>query len=382
MSPFDADVLVGQGGQHPVGSDAQIEAGVGPLPRSRIVGRFHGEEQCVDAELAVVAERLGAAPSSQPTQDRFKLVAAWGELICRGAGGEVGSDMAGSIRLPAALNGVYGLKTTEHRVPTSGFFLPLDAGPNSVRVVNSLGPIARNLDDLELTLAIIAGPDGQSINIPAVPVDPHSAIDLSGLRIAVAQQLPGTVVARELRDQVGRFADTASDAGAIVTTDLPEFDWSAMYHQFGLLVSTIVGVFNPFADLTGDLRTLACYLTALSNRDRMYASWVSFFGDVDVLVCPAAADVAFAHQASGAPITIDAEPVDYHSFAAPHMLANMTGLPALVAPNGCSGAGLPTAIQLVGPAWNDTKHVAIARALEYAGVLPGYRQPPLPTRRP
>src|SRR2546422_5194640 len=66
---------------------------------------------------------------------------------------EVGSDLAGSLRLPAHFCGVYGLKTTEHRVPLTGFLRT--PGPRSVRILSCLGPMARDLGDLELALAII-----------------------------------------------------------------------------------------------------------------------------------------------------------------------------------------------------------------------------------
>jgi Asp-tRNA(Asn)/Glu-tRNA(Gln) amidotransferase A subunit family amidase len=82
---------------------------------------------------------------------------------------EIGSDLAGSLRLPAHFCGVYGLKTTEHRVPLTGFFRPPDGVPRSVRIMSCLGPMARDLGDLQLALAIIAGPDGQDGDVPPVP---------------------------------------------------------------------------------------------------------------------------------------------------------------------------------------------------------------------
>jgi amidase len=82
---------------------------------------------------------------------------------------EVGSDLAGSQRLPAHFCGVYGLKTTERRVPATGFFRPPGGGPQPVRVLASLGPLARDLDDLQLALCVIAGPDGHDADVPPVP---------------------------------------------------------------------------------------------------------------------------------------------------------------------------------------------------------------------
>ncbi|TIT27811.1 MAG: amidase, partial [Mesorhizobium sp.] len=73
---------------------------------------------------------------------------------------EVGTDMQDSIRLPAAFCGVYGLKPSEHRVSLAGAFPDPNGAPRSVRLMSCIGPLARDVDDLALILAIIAGPDG------------------------------------------------------------------------------------------------------------------------------------------------------------------------------------------------------------------------------
>ena len=86
---------------------------------------------------------------------------------------EVASDLAGSIRLPAHFCGVYGLKTTEHRVPFTGFFRQPEGVPRSVRILSCLGPMARDLGDLELALRILSGPDGQDGDVPPVPLGPR-----------------------------------------------------------------------------------------------------------------------------------------------------------------------------------------------------------------
>src|SRR5262249_45095722 len=75
---------------------------------------------------------------------------------------EVGSDLTGSIRLPAHFTGVYGLKTTEHRVPLTGFFGPAGA-PRPGRILSLLGPVAPDPHDLQLVVKVIAradDPDG------------------------------------------------------------------------------------------------------------------------------------------------------------------------------------------------------------------------------
>jgi amidase len=84
---------------------------------------------------------------------------------------EIGSDLAGSIRIPAHYCGVYGLKPTEHRVPITGHIPEPPGMPRGVRHMQTIGPLARSVDDLTLALRLIVGPDGRQWEVPPVPLD-------------------------------------------------------------------------------------------------------------------------------------------------------------------------------------------------------------------
>jgi amidase len=278
---------------------------------------------------------------------------------------EIGSDLAGSVRLPAHFCGVYGLKGTEHRVPATGFLRPPGGGPRPVRVMTSHGPMARDLDDLELGLSIIAGPDGRDSDVPPVPLGSRQRRPLPELRLAVAPTLPGSTVEKALRQQVERVAAAASDAGAKVEERLPEVDWPAMNELAMSLLFAITGVFDPTAELRDEQRTLGWYLTALDRRDRFISAWEEFFAEVDALILAPAQTTAFAHEATG-----------YEAEGAQLVFANLTGLPGLVAPAGLDGAGLPAGVQIIGPHWSELRLLEIAHELEQAGILPGFQAPP------
>lgn len=289
---------------------------------------------------------------------------------------EVGSDLTGSLRLPAHFCGVYGLKTTEHRVPFTGFFRLPNGGPRSVRIMSCLGPMARGLGDLQLALAVIAGPDGQDGDVPPVPLGPRRPRRLQDLRLAVAPSLPGATVARALRQQVERVAAQASDAGARVDERLPDVDWAALHALFADLVATITGVFDPGSDLRDEQRTLAWYLDAMDRRDRFIATWETYFQDLDALILPPAMASAFAHRESYAAVDVDGEAVPYLHHGHLLVFCNLTGLPALTVPAGLDPDGLPIGIQIVGPRWTEMRLLEIARQLEQAGILPGFQPPP------
>jgi amidase len=289
---------------------------------------------------------------------------------------EVGSDLAGSLRLPAHFCGVYALKTTEHRVPLTGFFrLPFDT-PRSVRIMSTLGPIARDLGDLELALSIVLGPDSYDSDVPPVPLATVGRRALADLSLAASAVPPHATLAKSVRRQVERVAEEAKAAGARVTERLPDVEWSDLHALFADLVTTITGIFSPESRLRDEQRALAWYLAALDRRDRFISLWEKYFEGVDALVLPAAITNAFAHCETGAPIPVDGQPVSYWEIAHPMVLGSLTGLPSLAVPAGFDEDGLPVGVQIVGPRWSETRLLEIARQLEQEGILPGFRAPP------
>jgi SAM-dependent methyltransferase len=228
-----------------------------------------------------------------------------------------------------------------------------------VRILNSLGPMARDLDDLELALRLIAGPDGVDTDVPPVPLAARRQRDLPSLRLAWAPALPDTTVAQGLREQVARVAATAADAGATVVAHLPELDWRDQW-VFGELMA-VTEVFAPGAAP----KTLDWYFDALARRDRWIAAWERFFDDYDALLLPPASSTAFHHDATG---------TDQQGLQC--VFANLAGLPALTVPAGHDEHGLPVGIQIVGPRWAEIRLLDVAAALEAAAVLPGFTAPP------
>ncbi|MGK4584961.1 amidase [Kitasatospora sp. HPMI-4] len=277
---------------------------------------------------------------------------------------EVGSDFGGSLRLPPHFCGVYGLMATERRIPLTGFRRPLAGTPRSLRILMSLGPMARDLDDLELVLRLIAGPDGQDPEVPPVPLHLRRRRALPGLRLAAVTALPGANVAAALRAEVERIAARVSDAGAHVEDRLPDTDGDDQELSDDLMAA-VTGVFDPGARLADEHRTLAWYLAALDRRDRFISAWEDYFGAFDALILPPATTTAFPHDS-----TADAGQERQSVFA------NLAGLPVLTVPAGHDEAGLPIGVQIVGPRWSDIRLLDIAAEMEEAGVLPAFTRPP------
>jgi amidase len=287
---------------------------------------------------------------------------------------DVGSDMVGSLRQPASFCGVYALKTTEHRVPLTGFFRIPDGPPRPVRIMVSLGPVARNLDDVEMLLSLISGPDGLDSDVPAVPLQRRTDVAPGQLRLAVAPAIPGAPIANVLSDQVNQVASAVANAGGRVEQELPDISWDAQAALYGELLHMVTTVFSLDG---GSKPTLAQYLTALDKRDKLIAEWERFFERYDALLMPAAATVAYPHSDDQSPLTIDGVDVPYQQQGLMFALSNLNGLPGLAMPSGLDPEGLPAGVQLIGARWTESDLLAIARGLETAGITPGFQAPPI-----
>jgi amidase len=285
---------------------------------------------------------------------------------------EVGTDMSGSIRIPAHFCGVFGLKPTERRVSTAGL-IPGIEGPRSVRVLSCVGPLGRTVEDLALIFRIIAGPDAQDTEVPPVPVGDLPDRPLNQLRVALAPTLPGLPVAASVKQAIERLAQQLTTAGAQVDTPvLPQLDLPADLASTGALIGMAIGAFAPGGQPPA---TLAAYLQALHRRDQSMIAWDRFFEAWDVLLCPPAMTTAFAHCKPGTPLPVDGRDVDYFTISGHTTVFNYSGHPALVLPCGQDPDGLPIGAQLVGRRWDEARLLAAAAAITQ--LTGGFARPPV-----
>ncbi|HLO04963.1 MAG TPA: amidase family protein, partial [Symbiobacteriaceae bacterium] len=279
---------------------------------------------------------------------------------------DIGSDIGGSIRVPATYCGLYGFKPTEGRVSGLGHIPPLPGTPRTVRLMNCVGPIARSASDLIVGYKLLAGPEPGDTEIPPVPFGEIERVHFGGLRVAWAPSFPGTPAAAPIRRGIAKLADELLRQGALVEAALPNLstgqnprqtwldpvkaqaqqaEWAAYERAFAHLIG-YVWQNNP--------GTAEEYLHAVAARDRFITAWERFFGDFDLLLCPVTSTTAFEHG-GGTPrqLLVDGEPLRYkyaHNFC---RLFNLTGNPSVVIPLGQDEQGLPFGVQLVGPRWGD-----------------------------
>ncbi|HYE92094.1 MAG TPA: amidase family protein, partial [Terriglobales bacterium] len=155
---------------------------------------------------------------------------------------EVGSDIGGSIRVPAAFCGVYGHRPSETLVPKSGQF-PLPPMPNAAVVMGVQGPLARGADDLELALAVLAGADVGEDVAWRVDLPPARHERLADFRVGVLAPIPWLTVDAQIAAALDGLATRLGTLGCTVKPVQPEAmgDWREHHALYRSLLSAITG---------------------------------------------------------------------------------------------------------------------------------------------
>jgi amidase len=293
---------------------------------------------------------------------------------------DIGSDTGDSIRQPAHVCGIAGIKPTQGRVPRTGHW-PSFGG--LVGSLQQLGPLARRVDDLALLLPILAGPDGEDPHVAPVPLGDPATVDVAGLRVAAFTDNGVRTPTPETIATVADAAAALSAAGATVAWDVPPdlgeawaaWDGFIRADGYGWLRRLIAaagtpglgsydtrGWLDPIPPVAGD------ELSALVERaDAIRSRLLQWFGRFDLIVCPAMPQPAIRHGESTAEWFGDTYS-DVH---------NLTGWPAAVVRGGWTSGEprLPIGVQLVGRPWREDVALATARIVEAASG--GWELPPI-----
>jgi aspartyl-tRNA(Asn)/glutamyl-tRNA(Gln) amidotransferase subunit A len=283
----------------------------------------------------------------------------------------IGSDTGGSVRIPAALCGLTGLKTTFGLISLAGV-VPLST------TLDSIGPIARSVDDAALLTAAMAGPDWRDPGTRDAPrIDFAAALagapEVRGMRIGCLA--PGQVAAGTDREVLRAIADTVAtlrDLGAIMEEVRFPFDFDELMVRNGRLIAAeAYAVHRAYIEdaalpidpwvrartLSGKSIGAADYIDLLAERRRAAARYAEWMRGRDALLTPT--------------LPITATPVDEVDetttpLATFTRAANYLGGCALSLPAGFSAGGLPIGVQLMGAPFAEAALVRIGRAYQRA----------------
>ena len=336
---------------------------------------------------------LGRTPGGSSGGSSAALAAGYGAL-------SLGSDIGGSLRVPAFHCGVYAHKPTFALVPLRGHTPPpLPPLPEHHDLL-VIGPMARCAADLSLLLDVVATPDpldaGTAYKL-ALPPPRHS--ELKNFRVLLIDTDPVMPTDAEVRSAIDKLAANLGKAGVKIEREsrlLPDFAASSRLFMRMLLSFVAIG-FAPeaYADavaaatiLPGDdmsLRAERLRGIALSHRDwvmadvaraRLRAQWRALFQRFDAVICPVMPTPAFPHDHSAEQetrrINIDGKDYAYSDQLAWPGIASLPGLPATAIPIGLSREGLPIGVQILGPWLEDRTPLKLAELIEreFGGFVP------------
>lgn len=311
---------------------------------------------------------------------------------------EVGSDIGGSIRVPAAYCGVWGHRPSETAIPRSGLF-PMGDHPNPASLMGVRGPLARSAFDLELLFDLLAGPDAGEDAAWTLRLPPARHDALRDFRVAVMPRLSITPLAADVAEKVDELAAFLSASGARVETAMPGFDLDQYHQDYIRLLQAVVTQAQPreerharAAELraSGDPVRIAMgeglvidypeFVGIVRRREDGRRAWREFFTEWDVLIGPMTMDVAFAHAEGpfdSRTLVVDGEEVSYFTNICYPMLAIFAGQPSTAFPAGLGRrSGLPVGLQAIGPYLEDRTPLRFAQLLEreWRGFVapPGY----------
>ncbi|MEO1467702.1 MAG: amidase [Pseudomonadota bacterium] len=288
------------------------------------------------------------------------------------------TDAGGSIRRPAGHAGAVGLRTTPGLVPRRGGFRAL-AGD-----LQTIGPIARSVEDLALTLDILAGPAG----LAGAPLPPVGADTLAGRRVGVVGRIGDHPVEPEILRRLEETAAMLESLGLAVR----EIPCLVDPDEAGEIMMTLASVgvasaldeapsqgFSPTPAIarlaeSGRKVTGMAYCRQLWRISEIRDRVADLFADLDFVLTPSAAALPWS-RTHAAPSEIDGLAAAPRASAIYTTFVNVAGLPALAFPAAPSVSGLPIGMQVVGPPLSEPALLALGRAVENASPWPRVATP-------
>ena len=301
---------------------------------------------------------------------------------------ELGSDIGGSIRIPAHFCGLFGHKPSYNIISEVGHMPP---GPGLILTGNGLsvaGPLARSPEDLELALNVLTSPQEQDalawkINLPKPRFD-----SIKNLRIAIWPNEPYAEVDEEISSLIRDTADDLKHHGARVDEVKLPFSFKEIDNIYSLLLNPLMLASAPketmdllakindstekddMSELAkvarGSVLKYTDWVVVNALRQRIRQQWRVFFNDYDAILCPTTNVTAFKHNHANLherTLNVNGKEKEYLSinlWAGPAVSA---GLPSTNVPIGFSKENLPIGMQITGPYLEDNTCIEIAKII-------------------
>jgi amidase len=306
---------------------------------------------------------------------------------------ELGSDIGGSIRIPAHFCGVYGLKASGGRFSGKGHLssprpLSVPAGWEALLQLGSFGPLGRSVADLRLGFLALAGVDAGEAP-PTLP--------LTGLRVAFSPDFGGAPLDEASRRSLTGLESRLRACGCQILPG-PDLDYERAWYVSGVCLGAINTLFqspwmragrrliSPLLSIAWGKHPLLRGIYAglslapkqiqavLRQRAELIAQLEGYLGGVDAWICPVFPTPAFTHRPPNAPIEVDNRQISQLLANLLHnVIFNVTGNPAVAIPIAESAQKLPIGVQLIGGMRGE---MALLNAAEQIAALTDGFHPP------
>jgi Asp-tRNA(Asn)/Glu-tRNA(Gln) amidotransferase A subunit family amidase len=303
----------------------------------------------------------------------------------------IGSDLSGSIRVPAHFCGISGLKPTTGRVPMDGH-LPAPAGPLSLGAC--LGPMARRVEDLELLFRVIADATQYEISLTNDASGVKESETLQGLHLAWYTDDGVSHADEETTKAIRSAAAALSEAGLQVTEAIPPMVsqgprlWVELFSraaaaqiqdlyrgredEAGPLVTPLIAKATiPEDDFDQKVMYAERLAKAVLERERAREELLRWMKTTPLLLSPVGSTAAFAHGAKR--VDVSGESVSVFRAFSYSQTFNVLGFPSVTVRAGTSAQGLPIGVQIVGRPFEE--RLALSAALVIERALGGWQSP-------
>ena len=300
-------------------------------------------------------------------------------IACGGSPMGLGSDAAGSVRLPAAFCGIASIKPTSGRLPRTGHFPPAGGW---IERLWQIGPMARHTQDLWTMMPLLMGCDGRDSTVVTMPFSDPSLVNLRELRVAFYTDNGFAPATAEVSRVIHAAAAELEKEGLRVKEDRPRCLEDAYDLEMKLIGAdggdslrdylAELGSTRVHPLLQGWLDKLENYRVSLPGFHNYWAAWDKYCADLfkfmqnyDAILCPVYPQAALPHG-----LSILEE--NFRGFS--HTMAfNVAGWPAAVVRCGESEDGLPINVQVAARPWREDIALAVTRRLEE--IFGGWKPP-------
>ncbi|HEY3950021.1 amidase family protein [Phenylobacterium sp.] len=287
---------------------------------------------------------------------------------------EYGSDIGGSIRVPAHFCGVFGHKPSYNLVPSRGHEPP-NVPPGAGVILAVVGPLARSAADLSLAMDVLAGPGEFEERGYRLDLKPARHARLADYRVLLLDHHPLAPLDAEIRAGLHDLAAGLEKQGAKVarSSDLLP-DLAKAQELYSSLLTTAMSRGQPGAQSISAHE----WLTKLDAQAELRRQWAVLFDSFDVVLAPAASTAAYPHDdnpdLNARTLTVNGQTVPYFLQIGWSGVATVANLPSTAIPVGLTKAGLPFGAQVIGPYLEDRTTLGFAELVERA--FGGVRRPP------